>query len=81
MPVKIENLANRPVLLRLNSGQTLHLAPHRTSGEVVDVEVERNAKVQKLEERRVIVLHKVEEKKRSTLAKKKNKAESTEGKK
>ena len=81
MPVKIENLANRPVLLRLNSGQTLHLDPRRTSAEVLDVEVERNAKVKKLEGRRVILLHKVEEKKRSTRASKKSKAESTEGKK
>jgi hypothetical protein len=77
MPVTVENLTNRPVLLRLNSGQTLHLAPRTTSGEILDVEVKSNAKVQKLQDRRVIALHKVEEKKRSTRGPRKKKAEST----
>ena len=73
MLFKIENLTNnRPVLLRLNSGQTLHLDPRRTSGEVLAVEIQRNAKVEKLVARRVIALHKVEEKK---------KTEPTEGEK
>ena len=65
MSIKVENLTNRPVLLRLNSGRTLHLAPRTTSEEVMDVEVQNNAKAQKLEGRRVIALHQVEEK-RST---------------
>lgn len=62
MPVTIENLTNRPVLLRLNSGQTLHLTPRTTSGEILDVEVKSNTKVQKLAGRRVIALHETEEK-------------------
>jgi hypothetical protein len=61
MPITIENLTNRPVLLRMNSGQTLHLSPRTTSGEIVDADVQNNAKVQKLEGRRVIALHKEEE--------------------
>lgn len=77
MPVTIENLTNRPVLLRLNSGQTLHLAPRTTSGEIREVEVKGNAKVQKLEGWRVITLHKVEEKKRPARGPKKRKAEPT----
>ena len=77
MPVTIENLTNRPVLLRLNSGQTLHLAPRTTSGEILDVEVKSNAKVQKLEGRRVITLHKIEEEKRSPRGRKKGKAKPT----
>jgi len=77
MPVTIENLTNRPVLLRLNSGQTLHLAPRTTSGEIREVEVKGNAKAQKLLDRRVIALHKIEEKKRSTRGRKKSKAEPT----
>ncbi len=56
MRVKIQNLSNRPVLLRLNSGQTLHIDPRKTSEEVLDVEIERNAKASKLVARRVIAL-------------------------
>lgn len=81
MPVTIENLTNRPVLLRLNSGQTLHLAPRTTSGEILDVEVKSNAKVQKLEGRRVITLHKIEEKKLPTPGPKESKAKPTKERK
>lgn len=56
MHVIIKNLTNRPVLLRLNSGQTLHLAPLKTSAEVMEVEVKDNPKVEKLEERHIISL-------------------------
>jgi hypothetical protein len=62
MPVTIENLTNRPVLLRFNSGQTLHLAPRKTSKEILDVEVKGNAKVEKLEGQHVITLHTIEDK-------------------
>ena len=54
MAGRIENLTERPVLLRLNSGRTLHLAPRGTSEEVSDVEVKNNAKFEKLIERRII---------------------------
>ena len=59
MSVKIQNLTNRPVLLRLNSGRTLHLAPRATSGELRDVEVEgtAKAKIEKLVRKGVIALH------------------------
>ena len=65
MPVKIENITSRPVLLRLNSGQTLHLAPRTTSKEVREVEVSNNARVQKLRDRHVIALHKLLKPKKS----------------
>jgi len=81
MPVKIQNLSNRPVLLRLNSGQTLHIDPRKTSGEVMNVEVERNTKVDKLVARRIIALHKVDAKARAPAGSKKKKAEPTEEKK
>jgi hypothetical protein len=55
--VTIENLTNRLVSLRLNSGTTLHLPPGTNSLEIIDVEVESNAEVQKLQDRRVIALH------------------------
>lgn len=76
MPVKIENLTNRLVLLRLNSGQTLHLSPRETSEEVRETEVMSNVKVQKLEGRRVISVHKVSAKKRSDRSSKGRKAGS-----
>jgi hypothetical protein len=51
----------RPVLLSLNSGQTLRLAPRETSSELKDVEVKNNPKVHKLQERRAIAVHEAEE--------------------
>ncbi len=71
MSVKIENLTNRPVLLRLNSGRTLHLAPRATSSEIGGVEVNKNDKAQKLLARHVIALHEME-------GSKEEKAEPTE---
>ena len=52
--VRIKNLTNRPVILSLNSGRTLHLSPRTTSRELRDVEVKSNAKVEKLQKQRVI---------------------------
>lgn len=80
MSVKIENLTNRPVLLRLNSGQTLHLAPSTTSIEIMDTEVKSNSKVQKLQERRVITLHPVGKKEPPPAEFKKERTESPKGK-
>ena len=56
MATKIENLSNRKVVVRLSSGESLHIAPRATSEELNDVEV-HNSKVEKLLERRVIALH------------------------
>lgn len=57
MHVTIENLTNRPILLRCNSGETLHVAPRTISAEIPDVEVRNNPKVQKLLDLHVITLH------------------------
>lgn len=57
MYVKIENLTARPVLLRFNSGRTLHLGSRATSEEVLKVEL--GNKVEKLQERYVIAIHDV----------------------
>lgn len=83
MNVKIENLTNRPVLLRLNSGQSLHLSPRITSAEILDVEVRNNAKVKKLQNRHIIALHVAKKRVQPSVAPKpkKEKAESTKGKK
>ena len=54
MPVKIKNLTKRPVLFRLNSGQTLHLAPGSISAEVWEHEINGNTKAKKLKDRNVI---------------------------
>ncbi len=67
MATKIENLSGRKVLIRLSSGQALHIAPRTTSEELSDVEV-NNPKVQKLQDRRVITLHRAEAKKSSSRA-------------
>lgn len=55
MTCKVTNLARRIVSFRGNSGQTWHLPPN-TSVEVMDVEVTNNAKIQKLEAKRVVAV-------------------------
>lgn len=54
--VKIQNLTNRLVSLRLNNGKTLHLPPHMVSAELIEAQVARNDKVAKLREHRIIAL-------------------------
>ncbi|MGA3244216.1 MAG: hypothetical protein ABSE41_06355 [Bacteroidota bacterium] len=84
MPVKIQNLTNELVLVRCNSGVTLHLAPRTESKEIMDVEVIQNPSVQKLLDRHVVALHKEEKEGRSVAATsevKKEKTESTKYKK
>ena len=81
MPVQIENVTNRPVLLRLNSGATLHLAPRSISSEILEVEVSDNAKVQKLVERSVIQLQAKEKMEAPAQAAEKSKPHSGKGKK
>jgi hypothetical protein len=56
MPVEIRNLTLRPVLMRLNSGASLHLSPGMTSEAIAEGEISRNEKVQKLQDKRVIAL-------------------------
>jgi len=62
MPVEIKNLTQRPVLMRLNSGASLHLSPGMTSHEIVEEEIARNEKVEKLQSRHVIALQAVSKK-------------------
>ena len=81
MPVKIQNLTNRPVLFRLNNGRTLHLPPQFVSHEINDAQILNNSKIKKLEERRIIVLHPVAEKKSTTPGPAKSKRASTEAEK
>lgn len=86
MPIKIENLTNRLVLLRCNSGETLHLPPRTTSPELPDVEVKNNSKVEKLIERQVIKIHEGEPKQPHAAAlsgakKEKERTETTKPKK
>ena len=61
MPVKIQNHTKRLVSVRLNSGETVHLAPRTSSKELPDVEVNGNPKVQKLLTQRIIALHHMDE--------------------
>jgi hypothetical protein len=55
MPVTIENLTKRPVLLRGNSGMTIYV-PSRATIETSDAEVVNNTFFLKLKERHVIQL-------------------------
>lgn len=62
MPVKITNLlTSRPIVVPLTTGTTLRLSPGQTSEELADVEVESNAKVDKLQEQGVIEVGDTEE--------------------
>jgi hypothetical protein len=60
MMVTVENLTTRPVLLALTSGATLRLSPGEMSAKLEDVDVQNNAKVNKLREQRVIAVHMLE---------------------
>jgi len=48
MPVVIENLTNRPILLRLNSGKSLNIRPRRTSVEISSAEIKGNLSFREL---------------------------------
>ncbi|OPY75269.1 MAG: hypothetical protein A4E63_00380 [Syntrophorhabdus sp. PtaU1.Bin050] len=86
MSVRIRNLTQRPVIVRCNSGEALHLAPGIVSALIPDAEVRDNPKIEKLTTQYVIVLQEVERKaatekmKRETL-KEKKKAKATRYKK
>lgn len=56
MHVKIKNLTNRPVLLRCNSGETLHIPPNTTLEKIPDIEIKNNPEVRKLKDRHVIAV-------------------------
>jgi hypothetical protein len=48
MPFIIQNRAKHLLVLPLNSGGTLHLAPGETSSPVAEFEIENNEKVERL---------------------------------
>lgn len=56
MTVTIENKTDARILLRFNSGLTRHLAPGETLKGVEHVEVKGNARIGRLQQRRVIAL-------------------------
>jgi hypothetical protein len=56
MPFTINNLSSRPVIVSLNSGEHLRLSPGEISGEIRDVEMKDNAKIDKLKQQRVIAV-------------------------
>ncbi|NLW36189.1 hypothetical protein [Syntrophorhabdus aromaticivorans] len=60
MLVCIRNLTQRPVIVRCNSGEALHLAPGIVSAAIPDAEVRDNPKIRKLISRCVIVLQEAE---------------------
>jgi len=57
MPVRLENLTDRPVLLTLSTGDTLRLSPWETSESLEELEVQASPKVEKLVARGVITVH------------------------
>jgi hypothetical protein len=59
MTKKVQNLTNRQVILRLNSGKSLFIGPRAVSGEILEGLVSKNAKVDKLLKRGVIALQDV----------------------
>ena len=61
MPVKIKNLTTGPLWLSFNSGNTLRLSPGQTSGDIPDVEVTNNPKLEKMERQRLIDVHHTED--------------------
>lgn len=74
MSVKIENCANHNILLRFNSGLTLHLGPGQHSNKIIETEINGNDRIQRLEKRQVIRLHSSEKGKSAAARPKKQKA-------
>ena len=58
MSVNIENLTDKPLWLRLNSGAALSIMPSSRAQAVPDGEVIGNLKLEKLAQKRVIRVHK-----------------------
>ncbi len=75
MSKEIENICNRPVQIRMNSGNNLHLGPKAIETNILNAEVENNAKIEKLQKLNMIDLREEGKKKASTVrpAKKKTK--------
>jgi hypothetical protein len=76
MPVRLENLTDRPVLLTLSTGDTLRLSPWETSESLEELEVQASPKVEKLVARGVITVH--EPRKRAAAAKKSETAKASQ---
>jgi len=55
-----QNLTDRQVILRLNSGETLFIEPGRSSAYIPVEEMRNNTMVDKLLDRRIIAVHTVE---------------------
>ncbi len=60
MPVTIRNLTSRPMLVPLNSGETLRLSPRQTSQELAEAEVNDNLKINRLRGRHAIAVEQIE---------------------
>jgi hypothetical protein len=60
MSVIIENLTDKPLWLRLNSGESLSIVPRSSAPQLPDGEVIGNEKLEKLAEQGVIRVHKTE---------------------
>ncbi len=73
MSKEIENMCNRPVLFRLNDGDNLYLGPYAIETNILNVDVENNAKVQKLQKLNIIAMREEGKKKASTVSPTKNK--------
>jgi hypothetical protein len=57
MPTRITNISKRLLIVPLNSGETLHLAPGETSADpLVDYELDNNDKVDKMVSNNLIAL-------------------------
>ena len=58
MPIEIKNLTARPVSVRLNSGEALHLPAGESLSAVQEAEIEGNEKIKKLQELNLIAVSK-----------------------
>jgi hypothetical protein len=52
----IRNLTLRPIIVPLNSGTNLRLSPGGVSGDIADVELKDNGKIDKLLQQRAVVV-------------------------
>ena len=61
--VKIENLSNRLMTIRGNSGRFIHLAPKESSSPIDEIEIANNPKIKKLIDSGLISVERAKEEK------------------
>lgn len=81
MDFQVKNKARFPLVITLNSGRTIHLAPKEVSESMDEIEIKRNQQLERMKEKSLIIIEEIKKKRGETEEGKKIKREMVEGKK